>query len=177
MKTRKQNRKFGYDYSQDNLYFVTICVQDRKCCFGNVEGTGRDLSVHDADCKPSAKVELNEFGIIVYNQWKWVENQYPYVYLHSFIVMPNHFHGILEIDRTGRDLSVLENVKIKSLSELIGAYKTTSSKKIHEAGLFDFSWQRSFHDHIIRNDISYERISNYIDTNAERWKADTFFEL
>jgi REP element-mobilizing transposase RayT len=151
-----------------------------------VVGTGRDLSVHDVDCGQSvndtdcnspAQMKLNEFGIIAYNQWEWLGNQYPYVHLHSFIVMPNHVHGIIEIAGTGRDLSVLESMKIKSLSELIGAYKTTSSKKIHEAGFLNFSWQRSFHDHIIRNEISYERISNYIDTNAERWETDTFFEF
>ena len=44
MKNRKHNRMLGYDYSQNNLYFVTICVQDRICCFGAV-GAGRDLSV------------------------------------------------------------------------------------------------------------------------------------
>ena len=47
MKNRKRNRMLGYDYSQNNLYFVTICVQDRECCFGAIVGTGRDLSVHD----------------------------------------------------------------------------------------------------------------------------------
>jgi putative transposase len=118
-------------------------------------------------------MQLNLFGNIAQNQWHWLQKQYPYVVLHSFIVMPNHVHGILEIDS---DLISDKNIKIKSVSELVGAYKTTSSKQIHLAGNTNFSWQRSFHDHIIRNDISYQRISNYIDTNAERWDADTFFE-
>jgi REP element-mobilizing transposase RayT len=87
--------------------------------------------------------------------------------------MPNHVHAILEIDS---NLVANQEIKIKSLSSLIGAYKTTSSKHIHLAGLTNFAWQRSFHDHIIRNDASYERISNYIDTNQDRWKTDKFFE-
>jgi putative transposase len=130
----------------------------------------RVVAGHD---KPLQIMQLNLFGNIAQNQWHWLQKQYPYVVLHSFIVMPNHVHGILEIDS---DLISDKNIKIKSVSELVGAYKTTSSKQIHLAGNTNFSWQRSFHDHIIRNDISYQRISNYIDTNAERWNADTFFE-
>ena len=63
MKNRKRNRMLGYDYSQNNLYFVTICVQDRKCCFGNVNtvGTDRDLSVHES---MNPYMELNECGSI-----------------------------------------------------------------------------------------------------------------
>ena len=87
--------------------------------------------------------------------------------------MPNHVHAILEID--SNLISDCE-IKIKSLSELIGAYKTTSSKQIHLAGFTGFTWQRSFHDHIIRNGGSYERISNYIETNPEKWNTDVFFE-
>jgi REP element-mobilizing transposase RayT len=176
MKNRKRNRMLGYDYSQNNLYFITICVQDRKCCFGDV------IHAAVADCELSGLpaqdamnpfVELNEYGTIAHNQWNWLGNQYGYVVLHSFIVMPNHVHAILEIDS---NLVADQEIKIKSLSSLIGAYKTTSSKHIHLAGLTNFAWQRSFHDHIIRNDASYERISNYIDTNQDRWKTDKFFE-
>ena len=68
LKNRKHNRLQGYDYAKDNLYFVTICVQDRNCCFGNV-GTGRDLSLLEEDNpsipSPSAnKMILNEYGTI-----------------------------------------------------------------------------------------------------------------
>ncbi len=166
----------GYDYSSNNLYFVTICVQDRICCFGNV-GTGRDLSVPVDDPintnNPNQKMNLNEFGKIVHNQWEWLGNQYPYIVLHSFIVMPNHVHGVIEINS---DLVKDNFFKIKSLSELIGAYKTTSSKQIHLLGNDKFAWQRSFHDHIIRDEAAYERICNYIDTNPDKWDVDTFYE-
>lgn len=157
----------GFDYSSNNLYFVTSCVQDRVCCFWNVVGTGRDLSVHD---DKSVKMELNEFGIIVNNQLQWLENQYPYVVLHHYIVMPNHIHAIIEIDSMHTN-----SLKIKSLSELMGAFKTTSSKLIHLAGYPDFKWQRSFHDHIIKDEKSYLNISNYIETNPERWEKDKFY--
>lgn len=106
--------------------------------------------------------------------------------------MPNHMHGIIEIKRhvgagrvrpdsyrtgrymAGRDLP-LRLPKIKSLSEIMGAYKMTVSKQIHLAGFPDFSWQRSFNDHIIRDEKSYERISNYIIKNPKTWYDDKFF--
>jgi len=74
---------------------------------------------------------------------------------------------------TGRDLSL--PIKIKSLSELMGAYKTTVSKQIHLLGYTDFAWQRSFHDHIIRDDQSYNNIYDYILTNPSKWDSDKFF--
>ena len=78
MKQRKTNRLKGYDYSQDNLYFVTSCVHDMICCFGNV-GTGRDLSDNNDDnlgtgCGLSLRepqMILNEYGKIANQQWYW----------------------------------------------------------------------------------------------------------
>nr|WP_315230694.1 transposase [uncultured Flavobacterium sp.] len=214
-KNRKRNRKEGFDYSQDNLYFVTICVQNRICCFGSIlVGTGRDLSKnpnrdlsvnqdHDLsvnqDCdlstnqdrdlyaldshsvnfnedaineKDEIQMNLNEYGQIANNQIVWLQEQYPYVVIHCFVIMPNHVHVLLEIDKS---LVSDKDIKIKSVSELIGAYKTTTSKCIHLKGLLSFAWQRSFHDHIIRNAISYERIFNYIESNPLRWHIDTFY--
>ena len=193
-KDRKSNRLQGYDYSRNALYFVTSCVHDRVCCLGEIK---------DGQMFP------NEYGKIAEQQWQWVEQQYSYIILHSFVVMPNHIHGIIEIDdrmavgtgrdlsneiderniRTGRDLSVREeSIKIKSLSELMGAYKTTTSKQIHlleedrlaldrnrSRPVPTFKWQRSFHDHIIRNEGSYLRISNYILNNPSNWKEDKFY--
>jgi REP element-mobilizing transposase RayT len=206
MKHRKPNRLKGYDYSLDNLYFVTSCVHDRICCFGDVVvGTGNTGTGHDLSLREPQMI-LNDYGKIAEQQWYWLAEQYPYIVLHEFTVMPNHMHGILVINRhavgigrdlsrnanddyirtgcdlsrnanddyvgTGRDLSL---PKIKSLSELMGAYKTTVSKKIHLAGYAEFAWQRSFHDHIIRDEKSYERISNYIIDNPKKWDKDKFF--
>ena len=112
---------------------------------------------------------LNQYGLIAEKQWFWLVEQYSYLKLHAFVVMPNHIHGIIEIKR--------DNQKIKSLSELMGAYKTTSSKQIHLSGNVSFNWQRSFHDHVIRNEQAFERISNYIINNPLKWKEDRFNEL
>jgi putative transposase len=181
MKDRKANRLKGYDYSRDNLYFVTSCVKDMVCCFGVVGtgrvGTGRDLSL------PEPQMILNQYGDIADQKWYWLGEQYPYIILHEFIIMPNHMHGIIEINRdaivgtgrvrTGRDLSL--QPKIKSISEITGAYKMKVSKEIHLAGYPEFAWHRSFHDRIIRDEKSYENISRYIINNTNSWDQDKFF--
>ena len=84
--------------------------------------------------------------------------------------MPNHFHGIITIVGTGRDLSL--QPKTKSLSELVGAFKTTSSKRIHQLGMPSFQWQRSFYERIVCNDDELRRIREYIQTNPLRWELD-----
>ena len=156
---RKPNRLQNYDYSQAGYYFVTICTQNRVNYFGKIE---RQL------------MHLNEIGEIVKNQWVWLSTQYDYVELDTYIVMPNHLHGILII-RSCRDRSRPVSTgtkKIKSLSELIGAFKTTSSKQIHKYGLSRFKWQRSFYDHIIRNEKSLDNIRAYIQNNPLNWELD-----
>ena len=173
-KDRKRNRMIDFDYSSDNLYFVTSCTKDKICWFGDV---------HDG------RMVLNEVGKIAEQQWQWLINKHLYLRSHAFVVMPNHIHGILEIngDLINNDGALEWNgqvatypyersQKIKSLSELIGAYKTTTSKKIHLLKHYDFEWQRSFHDHIIRNTISYNKIYEYILTNEQNWVNDMFNE-
>lgn len=182
MQKRKLNRLKGYDYSNNNLYFVTNCVKNNLCCLGNVisVGTGRDLSVHYTENNHSEnhyslikyQMELNSFGLIVEEKINWLMIQYPYVGIHNYVIMPNHFHVILEID--GLTMKN-EGIKIKSLSSLMGALKSTSSKQIHDLGFEDFAWHRSFHDHIIRSEKSYQNISNYIDSNPQKWSEDKFY--
>jgi REP element-mobilizing transposase RayT len=123
---RKRNRLKGYDYSRDNLYFITSCVKDMVCCFGNVV---------------QGEILLNDYGHIAHDQFLWLTQQYPYIDIPIFIIMPNHVHAIIEINRdvgAARELP-LQNTKIKSLSELLGAYKTSVSKQIHLSGHDDFA--------------------------------------
>ena len=161
---RKPNRLKTYDYSENGWYFVTICTKNREECFGNVE---------------NGKIILNESGIIVKQQWLWLTKQYNYVTLDEWIIMPNHIHGILVIHNgskyhvgTSRDLSLQQWDMIKPLSEIVGAFKTTSSKLIHRLGIQIFQWQRSFYDHIIRNENSLFSIREYIHNNPTKWELD-----
>jgi hypothetical protein len=177
MRERKGTRMKGFDYSTSALYFITSITQNRIPQFGSIK---------------DRRMILNQYGAIADNQWNWLGQHFPYVILHAFVVMPDHIHGIIEIDRTkkiidndfpnpgidgdvraGRDLPLQDNMvpRLKSISQLIGAYKTTVSKQIHLLGNTQFAWQRSFHDHIIRNHTEYERISNYIIRNPACWRT------
>ena len=80
---RKRVRLAGFDYSSDRLYSITCCVKHMQHCFGEVI---------------DGLMQLNHYGVIAYKQWLWLAEQYPYVILHEHIIMPNHMHGILEID-------------------------------------------------------------------------------
>lgn len=157
MRDRKLNRKQGYNYQRDGCYFITSCVQNMHCCLGEVI---------------NSQMHLNAFGKIAEQQWAWLTGQYPYIRSHAFIVMPNHIHGILEINASPAEHPWTG--KIKSISQLMGAYKTTTSKKIHMAGFLQFAWKRSFHDHIIRTPDAFERIRNYILHNPANWQKDSF---
>jgi putative transposase len=148
MSERKLLRLPGFNYSASRYYFFTICVKGHAHSFGSIE----KKSMH-----------LSHSGIIAFEQWVWLGAQYPYIDLISFIIMPDHVHGIIYI-KSGHPY-----LKIKPLPELIGAYKTTVSKRIHQAGNVEFKWQKSYHDHIIRNIRSLNRIKHYIETNPENW--------
>ncbi|MEK7166984.1 MAG: transposase [Patescibacteria group bacterium] len=156
---RKKNRFENYNYSQSGWYFVTICVKNKEKFFGEIKNN---------------EMILNECGKIIKNQWLWLKKQFCYIQLDEYVIMPNHIHGILVITNdNGMDKSrPVPTKKIKSLSELIGAFKTTSSKLIHKNELENFQWQRSFYDHIIRNEKSLNNIREYIDNNPLKWTMD-----
>lgn len=154
---RKRLRLDGYDYAKDGLYFVTINVFNHEKYFGVIK---------------NGTMELNDAGQIVDQQFVWLKNQYQYITIPIWIVMPDHVHAIIEINgaEAGRDLPLhphQSGIKIKPLPELIGAFKTTTSKKIHQNGKHGFRWQRSYHERIIRGYQQYTRIYNYIDNNPK----------
>lgn len=90
---RKSIRLKGYDYTQAGLYFITICCQDRICRFGRVE---------------NGEMTLNDAGIMVEKWYDELENKFPDIRCHEMVVIPNHFHCIIENIGTavGADLRV-----------------------------------------------------------------------
>ena len=174
LKQRKLNRLKNFDYSQEGYYFITINTKKFISYFGEIK---------------NKKMILNPYGKILEKQWLWLAKQYKYLQLDEYTIMPNHFHGILIIDspsiKGGGNLSVrntrecsVQSIwgehfiqkKIKPIPELIGAFKTTSSKLIHLAGLNEFKWHKSYYDHIIRNEITLYNIRKYIKENPLAWE-------
>jgi len=173
VRNRKLTRLKGYDYSQCGFYFVTVSIKDHICVFGDI-------------CK--TKMVLNKIGEIVQHQWQDLPNHYNNCILHSFVVMPNHVHGIIQIDNErlidkhehGNDCSSTfqtekDKINKHGLSEMIRSFKSFSSRRINKIADFRFQWQKSFYDHIIRNDESFYKISEYIINNPGKWAEDRFY--
>ena len=93
-----------------------------------------------------------------------IANHYPGVIVEKYVVMPNHIHAVIFLTD---EKSKLENV--------IGSYKSFVSREIHKVKPGMKVWQNSFHDHIIRNEKSYQNIWQYIDSNPKKWNEDCFY--
>ena len=154
--SRRPNRLPGYDYSQNGAYFVTMCTKGRRMLFGDV---GADSI--------SARVVAQTFSEVIAAA--------PYYTCPCFVVMPNHFHALLVIDRADMESA-------PTISDLMRDFKRYSTleygKLVRQGAAEPYQgrlWQRSFHDHIIRNDREYRLIGEYIITNPARWREDCFY--
>jgi REP element-mobilizing transposase RayT len=147
MRERKRNRLKDHNYSQEGYYFITICTKDREEWFGNVDGD---------------EMRLNKFGEIARNFWAEITGHSKFVGIDKFSVMPNHVHGILIIegDVVGNAyMRSLQNRTNMLLSKIIQQYKASVTRKINSLeNVFDFRWQKSFYDHVIRNDRSLDNL-------------------
>lgn len=176
MRQRKRQRLRGFDYAADGAYFITICVQDRACVFGDI----RDDTMI-----------LNSAGQIVRQCWQDLPHHYSHCVLDAYCVMPNHVHGIVMIAANGRVGNGLKPfptamltttmhdpfptvaAKHHGLSEIIRGFKTFSSRRINASDAdVSFRWQKSFHDRIIRHEDELQRIREYIVCNPQNWNTD-----
>ena len=148
---RNSIRLKAYDYSQPGAYFVTIVTHNRNPLFGKIQ---------------EDEMLLNALGQSIANAWIWLAMRHPYVELDEYVVMPNHLHGIVIIVDNGE--------KRKSLGQLIGAFKTITTKRINlaQGTPGQMLWQRNFYERVIRNSQELERAREYIVNNALRWAID-----
>ena len=168
---RRSIRLKGYDYSKEGLYFITVCCQDKICRFGRVE---------------NRKMVLNAFGTVAYNEWAKLAERFPNMELDVFQIMPNHMHGIITL--VGATLAVAQNdtgiwagaSPAPTVSNIVDAYKSLVANgclEIYKSmnKTMGKLWQRNFYEHIIRNEQSYQRISEYIINNPAKWSDDKFY--
>tara|TARA_R110002111_G_scaffold261984_1_gene336619 strand:- start:100024 stop:100590 length:567 start_codon:yes stop_codon:yes gene_type:complete len=179
---RKSIRLQGYDYSQAGFYFVTICTQNHLCLFGEIQRNGQ--------------MKRNSAGEMLDKWWLELAHKYPLVTLHERIVMPNHFHGIVQIEHdTEAKGSRTEFTSIKitdqdeqlhsdphSLASIIGWFKSMTMneyiRQVKTQGWKPFYqrlWQRNYYEHIIRDEEAWNEISDYIRTNPQRWIDDKYY--
>jgi putative transposase len=173
----------NWDYGWSAPYFVTICTQNRECNFGEIV---------------DGKMQLSVIGEMAQKYWMEIPKHFPFVTLDAFVVMPNHVHGIVVIDKPVETLHVEtlhatslppnpptpspKNEKMASispkpgsLSTIIRSYKSVVTKNARHLHA-EFAWQPRFHDHIIRTNESYENIKTYINENPVKWDEDKFYK-
>ncbi len=190
---RKQIRLDNYDYSLNGAYFITICTYKHKHIFGEITQNnekpivGADSISARIKSKPvgadsiSARIKSKPVGADSISA-KMVEetfiktiNQYQNVFCSKYVIMPNHFHAIIVIDREDMESA-------PTLSTIVQSFKRYSTieyiKMVKKSILPPFDkhiWQRSYYDHIIRNEKEYEKIWEYIDQNPQTWQNDKYY--
>ncbi len=175
----------NWDYRSRGAYFITICTANREHYFGEIE---------------NGKMKLSHLGVIADIFWHEIPARKPFIKLGEYVIMPNHIHGILIVGvhdnqypqqqpqqqchlqqfPTVNNTPPLKNEtmskkspKPNSISTIIRSYKSAVTKHANRLGIAN-GWQTRFHDHIIRDDASCDRISNYIKNNPANWKDDRF---
>ncbi len=158
---RKYVRLRHYDYSQNGLYFITICIHNKKCLLGNIIDN---------------VMNENDIGKMVRHYYYRIEEKFDDLYCLDFVIMPNHIHFILQIDRETESDS---NNNIISVIQWFKIVTTNNYIKNVKQGLwepFDKKlWQTSFYEHIIRDEKSYIGIAEYIENNPYNWHKDSLF--
>ncbi len=189
----KYTRLWGYDYSAEGAYFVTINTYDRSHLFG--------IIVSDTN---SARINLSTHGQIVQECWDAIPDHFPNVHLDTFQIMPDHVHAIVVIlDRDNhlsdaavdvrstylapRSIVTIDSgrggastlrggrrpngVEPRSVGAIVGSFKSAVTKRINlSRGTPGASvWQQNYHDRIIRNAAEHERIAAYIRDNPINW--------
>lgn len=159
MLQRKKNRLEFYDYSNAGWYFITICTKDRQNILSTIVG---------ADLPGGPKVELTEFGVVAERQIQRMNEIYSRCKIEQYVIMPNHIHLLMRIlpedgGSSGRPTPT-------SVSDYVGTFKRFCNRR-YGKNIF----QRSFYDHIIRDEADYLKIWNYIQTNPAKWAEDRFY--
>ncbi|MCQ8127648.1 transposase [Methylomonas rivi] len=168
---RKLIRLKGYDYSKAGLFFITICCHERVPLFGVIV---------------NGKMILNNAGRLAYMEWQKTQELRANIVLHDFVIMPNHFHAIVEIVGAhcmrpdSSDIEQTEQGRVQrapTVGDVIRGYKSAVTKSLRNLQGSPNSkiWQRNYYEHIIRNEAAYLKIADYIQTNPQRWLEDTYY--
>ena len=154
---RRTIRLQEYDYSSDGLYFITICTHQHKTTLGkNIDG----------------QMTLSRSGEIIEKVWNELNTKFPNIICHEYTIMPNHFHGIIQInnDIKGGPTPPLQQT---TLGNIIAFFKYKTTKQVNSDTPL---WQRNYYEHIIRNQQAYEEIAAYIIENPINWRNDKLYK-
>ncbi|MDQ7026287.1 MAG: transposase [Anaerolineae bacterium] len=164
---RRSTRLPDYDYRSNGAYFITICVEQKQCLLGHVD---------------NGDMILNNWGEIAKEEWLRSFEIRKEIKRDEYIIMPNHFHAIVWIERDEKVLSYTptDNTlsrKPKSLSTLVSGFKGAVTRKINlmRDTPSEKFWQRNYYERIIRKNDDLHKIRYYIKTNPETWGKDSLY--
>ncbi len=180
---RKSPRINGYDYSNCGAYFITICTYERRIMFslGNQRDIAHASSVgaDSISARAEQAARLNEHyrqtaARLIDRSWNEAIAKYPGIASPCHVVMPNHFHAVVTLERADMEsaptlFELVQTFKRLSTIEYIKLVKNGVLPRFHKK-----IWQRSFHDHIIKDDAEYSLICEYILSNPRKWEMDRF---
>ncbi len=180
---RRSIRLAEYDYSSEGFYFITVCIHKHRPLLGKIK---------------EGRMHLSLVGQIVKEEFCRLTERYSFIKCHEYIVMPNHFHAIIQItDNVGAPLAGAQNratspmvytqghpqgvpLQNMTLGQIVGAFKSITTNRC--AKLYDEYgkkmgklWQRNYYEHIIRNQHSYDEIATYIIENPHHWHKDKLY--
>jgi putative transposase len=156
--SRRSMRMKGYDYSLEGAYFVTIVTHKRFCLFGGII---------------NGNIYLNTYGNIAHEQWMRLQHRFLRADFSSFVIMPNHVHGIIHIVRGAGEASRLSFDQIPpqrpygfplvnpgALGIIVRAFKASVTYRINaiRGTINPPIWQRNYYDHIVRNEQELNQI-------------------
>ena len=152
---RKPNRIPDYDYNQSGAYFVTICTQDRKQILSHIVGGGaRDAPV----------ITLTKIGQIVQN-YIISSNRIPGITIDKFMIMPDHIHLLVQVDESAS----IGTSRAPSPTNMAIPHFVSTLKRLCHREIGSVIFQRSYYDHVIRNQRDYDEIWEYIENNPRKW--------
>lgn len=161
---RKPLRLRDYDYSSPGACFVTICTKDRKCILSRI--------TVGADALGGPSLTLTETGKIV-EKYIVSTNRIDGLHVDNYVIMPNHVHMILRIEtgsfETNGGPPRASAPTTAIIPNAVGALKRLVQRETGEK-----IFQRSYYEHVIRNERDYLEIWNYIDTNPAKWAEDRY---
>ncbi len=160
MHRRRSIRLKGYDYSQAGAYFITICTPNRECLFGDIV---------------DGKMRINDAVDIIADEWLETAEIRNEIELDEWVMMPNHFHGIVVIaDGRGDRRIAPTGPQPRSIGAVMAGFKSAATKRINELHQTPGAklWQRNDWEHIIRNESELGRIREYIRNNPAQWELD-----
>ena len=139
---RKNNRLLGFNYANSASYFITICTENRRNIFWSEKMDG----------------SLSDGGSILEQEIKAAPERFALTRIDKYVIMPDHVHLIITLigAMPGTD------EKTPDVKNVIGSLKARVSGKI---GKGRSVWQKSFYDHVIRNDDEYSYVWEYIEYN------------